>query len=130
MFRLVLSFCLVFVVIAFSSEDFYYKRGKKVFLEPMTNKTRTASTGLLYYQTRNGITLGIGDRVLVKLKNKDALESYIQRFHLKLLHSFHPNIFLLQTSDKTQTLTIANTLNDFDDVVYAHPDFTKKMRKR
>jgi len=120
---------LIFVNSLFSQEFYYYKNSKKVLLEKVTSFTRTHSN-IDYYTNNRGITLGVSDKIILKLKLHDNLDKYIKFYNLHIEKVMSENLYLISVKDKSTTLEIANALNQKEDVMYAQPDFIKKSLRR
>jgi len=112
-----------------ASNIYYYQNNKKVSLTPIKSLSRNISN-MDYYKNSNGIVLGVTDRLLIKLKNKNYLENILKRYNLILIRKIDKNLYLLKTQDKNLTIQISNTLTKKDFIEYAHPDFIKKFYKR
>ena len=108
---------------------YYYESGKQIYLHPLKNSFRTTKQ-TDYYENEKGIVVGVTDKLLVKMVNTTKLDMLIQEFHLKIVKKISNDLFLLQTSNKKETLRIANQLYQRKDVLFAHPDFIKKHFKR
>jgi hypothetical protein len=124
-FLVLLSFLSLFA----QEPTFYYESGKKVHLDLLTNTLR-ATKKVDYYENEKGIVLGVSDKMLVKMVTTKNLAMLVKSLHLHLIKKFSSRLFLFQTPSKEQTLAIANSLYQRDDVVFAHPDFIKKHFKR
>ncbi len=133
-------FLLIFFVIslAFSKELFYYSGGKK---QPLIAKfSRFEVRGLVpdsyknikatYYRTLNNELVGVADRIIVGVKNKEVLEKIVKKYHLKVIEELKNNMFVLKTADRSLTLDTANEIYKIDGVEFSHPDFIKEKRKR
>lgn len=123
---------LTFLLFANASDNFYYQDGKKVKLIPLQSiqkfsKINTKKT-INFYKS-NKIVVGVTDKIIVKLK-QDNIEKYLLDFNLTKVKKLGKNLYLLKVSDSDKTVDIANKLTKAKGVIYAHPDFIKKMRKR
>ncbi len=127
--RYILPLFLVFVQLVFAKDSYYYRGGKKVMLMPQNSLSRSYSD-VDYYLTSKGISLGVTDKMLVKFKNSSTLNSYLNELNLTLVKKLSKNLYMLRSDNKDLTLDIANSLSRKSDILYAQPDFIKKIMKR
>jgi len=125
--RVVLLCCVVASV--FAEGDYYFRSGKKVKLEPIHTYSRITQK-VDYYKTEQGVVVGVGDTLLLKIKKDVDIQPLLQTFHLSIVQKFSNNLFLLKTPSKKDTLVISNELHQREDIVFAHPNFLKKNRIR
>lgn len=127
--KLIFIFCIIFYGSLFSSDKFYYQEDKKIYLYPYNNSLRS-SPNIDYYQNEKGLILGVTDKILVKFKSENNIGEYLHEFDLFAHKIINSKTYLVQTKDKNLTLDISNKLNKKDDVLFAQPDFIKKIIKR
>ena len=133
-------FLLIFFMlsIGWGKELFYYSGGKK---HPLIAKfSRSEVRHLLppnqrkvkatYYRTLNNDLVGIGDRIIVGVKNKKILEKIVKKYRLKVIEELKGNMFVLKTPERSLTLDIANEIYEMEGVEFSHPDFIREKRKR
>ena len=89
-----------------------------------------SNSSIDYYSTEKGITIGVTDKLIVKLKNDSSLGKYLNEFNLVLEKVLGKNIYLLRVNNKNLTIDTSNRLAEKKDVLYAHPDFIKKRMRR
>ncbi len=131
MMKILLSLFLIILSLYAAEGSFYYENGKKISLKPVSSPLRMVNESRIdYYQTQRGMVVGVSDKLLVKLQDKNQLQSLLKEFNLVMLKAYNNNVFLLQTPSKTKTITIANELHKKDSVLFAHPDFLKRNMKR
>ena len=112
----------VLIEILSAQEYFYYKKDRKTELIPQQIQ---GSQNVLYYKTKEGYLLGVGDRILVKSNNDTLLNKYLAEYNLTLLKRLSDHLYLIEVPNKSLTLDIANLLNRKEGILYAHPDFKK-----
>ena len=78
----------------------------------------------------NNITVGITNKIIIKLDNNQTLHKYLDDFNLTKIKKIGKNIFLVKVSDNNQTLEVSNQLTKMEGIKYAHPDFIKKRIRR
>ncbi len=133
-------FLLIFFIfsLAFSKELFYYSGGKK---HPLIAKfSRAEVRGSIpsshekikatYYRTLNNDLVGIGDRIIVGVKNEKVLDKIVKKYRLKVIDRLKGNMFVLKTPERSLTLDIANEIYEMEGVEFSHPDFIREKRKR
>ena len=105
------------------AKDYFYKDDKKIVIEKVGMSN---IKNIEYYKTEEGIFLGISDKIIVKMKDIDFLEKYIQKYNISMQKKISKNLYLIQVKDRSKTLHVANELHEEEDVEYAQPDFIKK----
>lgn len=114
----------------FAKEVFYFQDGKKTTLAPIENKKTESVKNLKYYKTQNGNELAVNNEILLKLENKENIDKYLKKYNLTLIKKYKNNLFLLKTNDNLDVFDIANNLHEESGVLYAHPNFIKKIKSR
>ncbi len=127
--RYILILFLILAQLIFAKEIFYYRGGKKVTLTPQNSLSRSYSD-VDYYLTAKGVSLGVTDAMIVKFKNIENLDNYLNDFNLTVVKKMSKNLYLLRSSSKDKTIDTANSLSQKSDVQYAQPDFIKNIMKR
>ena len=133
-------FTLIIAICYLSAGDtLYYIQGKeKVYLKPYVPIKQLRSFNengdkLLknadYYKNSRGILLGVTKKIIIKLKS-DNIDKYANKYNLTVIKGLGSQLYLVHTPDKNQTLEISNHLSKESDVIYAHPDFIKKLIRR
>ena len=123
---------IIFIVLIeyiYSSGNYYYQNDQKKYMTLYNNSLR-GSPNIDYYQNEKGLILGVTDKILVKFKSENNIGKYLHEFDLFAHKIINSKTYLVQTKDKSLTLDISNKLNEKDDVVFAQPDFIKKILKR
>ena len=116
---------ILLVQIALADNAYYYKNNKQTALTILWSDSNTD-----YYENENGTVLGVRNKIIIKLKNSDNLEKYINEFKLNLEKTLGENLYLLSVKNKNLTIGISNSLNEKEDVEYSHPNFIQKMMRR
>ncbi|MDO8454304.1 MAG: hypothetical protein Q7S59_07020 [Sulfurimonas sp.] len=114
-----------------ADDTYYYKNNHQVAITkiPITNSYRDSST-IDYYKTDNGVTLGVTNKIIVKIASESDIKKYLNAFNLTIEKELGKNLYLLKAENKSLTLDISNRLSEKEDVEYAHPDFIKKRVSR
>ncbi len=114
-----------------ADDTYYYKNNQQVTITkiPSTDMYRDYST-IDYYKTDNGVTVGITDKIIVKVSSDSDIRKYLNAFNLTIEKELGKNLYLLKAENKNLTIDISNRLSEKDDIEYAHPDFIKKRVSR
>jgi hypothetical protein len=126
-------FLLISLFISLQAQElFYYQGGKKVSLTPVKKESSllrsdTTSATHDYYLSNNKNIVGIDNTLLVKT---DSIETIITNYPLELIQEISPHIYLLKTTHKSETISLANTLSQDTNVSFAHPNFLHQVKKR
>ncbi len=110
------------------SADFFYFKGKKKELTPL--KSRDFHSNTIYYQTQQGVRLGVKDQIIISFKDESIRKHIQTEYSLKEIKKLSNTMYLYQTPSKDDTLNIANELNEIDGIKFAQPDFLKKKTNR
>lgn len=123
-------FLLTLSLSIFAKEVFYFQDGKKTTLTPIENKKTQSVKNLKHYKTQNGNELAVNNEILLKLRNKENIDKYLKKYSLTLIKKYKNNLFLVKTNDNLDVFDIANNLYEESGVLYAHPNFIKKIKSR
>lgn len=113
----------------YANESYYCYGDKKISIVPLIDKSRSIKA-VDYYQDENGHVLGVSDKLIVAFKDSASLQTILENYKVTIVSELFTNTYLLKVSNKKETLSMANTLNELSEVLYAHPDFLKKRFKR
>lgn len=120
----------------FSSINYYYNNSEKVYLIPITIESVSRSAALIiekkivYYTTSTNNIVGVSNRVIVKFSSLKNYDEMIRRYNLTMIKKMYQNVYLFEVEDNLKILDITNGLYRENDIVYAHPNFVKSVRKR
>jgi len=126
--NIVLVFLLLLQVV-FASDKYYYENNKKVILTKIENISRSIKQ-IDYYKNKNGVILGVTNKLILKLKDDRNLQKYLNDYNLTIKSQLGNNLYLLNTENNNLAIDTANALRHKEDVVYSHPDFIKKIMSR
>jgi len=126
---------LSLLLFANASDNFYYQKDKKVFLTPIkSTQLRTFqkinSTQIDYYKTPTGHTVGINKELLVKIEEEKALEDLLKKYSIVVKKRLAKNLYLMEVNSTQETFDVSNQLYHDTNVLYAHPNFIKKIIPR
>ncbi len=120
---------VLFVQFGCADDHYYYNNHEKITLTPQVSLSRSNSN-IDYYDTQNGITVGVSDNIIVKINPDANVTIYLDEFNLTIEKELDENLYLLKAQNKNLTIDIANRLSEKSDIHYAHPDFMKKTVSR
>lgn len=127
---------LTVLCFANASDNFYYQNHKKVFLTPIkthqkfqkidSNQTKKIN----YYKTDKGHTVGISKELIVKLKEEKNIQDLADKYAVVVKTQLAKGLYVVEVNSREETLTISNKLTLDNDVLYAQPNFIKKVQQR
>jgi hypothetical protein len=113
--------------------SYYLDHGRRIDLTPLKGpETRSQSPEqILYFKDPQGRKLAIGKRLIVRFKDKQAIEEYLDRYHLKLLKVYRlGSMYLLEAPTPREAIDAANALSELPEVLFAQPDIATQRRLR
>ncbi len=115
-----------------AQETYYYKNYKKEPLIPIeTKQTQSRSIKpMQYYKNAEGVVMGVGQKLIVKIEDNASLSSYLAKYNVTMVRKLSHKLYLLRNNSTQNTLHIANQLTEEGGIVYAQPDFIKKIIRR
>ena len=124
---------IVLAQLTMASDNYYYQNSKKTYLTQVTAPSSDLPSNNLdidYYKNENNITLGVGDKIIVKIKEGVVIENLLTQFNLSFEKKLAKNLYLVKVANKNVAIDIANRLSEHHKVEYAQPDFHKtRIRK-
>ena len=85
------------------------------------------TTGI--YKNNEGKEFRIKDNFFVKIDKDAKVETILNQYDLSILKSYSKQLYLLK-SNKSELLELIEEVDGDIDVVYAYPNFYKKLEKR
>jgi hypothetical protein len=119
--------------LTFASDNYYYQNSKKTYLTHLVDPSSDLLKNNLdidYYKNENNITLGVGDKIIVKIKKGVVIENLLTQFNLSFEKKLTKNLYLVKVANKNVAIDIANRLSEHHEVEYAQPDFHKIRIRR
>lgn len=114
-----------------ADDAYYYKNNQRVTITKIPTVGSYRSTPTIdYYKSEKGVTIGVTDKIIVKIASESDIKKYLNTFNLTIEKELGKNLYLLKAQNKGLTLDISNRLSEKEDVEYAHPDFIKKRVSR
>ena len=127
---------IVLLTLGYAENNFYCFRNKKIFLIPINSHKKIQRSlakntdTIRYYKTSNGNVVGIGNELIIKLKNGIKPASLTDIYNIIIKKELFKNTYLVEVNCSKETLNIGNQLTLDKNVIYAIPNFIKKMHKR
>lgn len=115
-----------------NASEFYYKNGKKIFLNPVSSPVlfyRNISN-VKYYETPNKKVVGIDDKIVIKVKKNTDLDQLSLKYNITIIKKIFNENYLVRITQGDDALDISNKLYMNNNVIYAHPSFIRKIDKR
>lgn len=125
------TFLILFLLLSFTyaADIFYCSGDQKIYLYPYDNQLRS-EPHIIYFKDEKGRSMGVADRLIVKLKDDKTIDALLLKYKLTLEKKLGQNLFVLKVSNKSLTIETANRLNEDIDVLYSQPDFIKQTINR
>jgi hypothetical protein len=120
---------IILLQIGCASDNYYYHNNKKIYLTPVNSYSR-ALHNTDYYINDNGTTLGVSDKILLKLTTNGNINDVLTQYNLTLEKQLGTSLYLVKVSNKDLTINTANRLTEDKNIVYAQPDFIKQKINR
>ena len=79
-----------------------------------------------YIKTKKNLSVGVTDKILMKIRDNRTLPYYINKYNLELIKSYRGSLFLMKVDTDSKVFDIVNSLKSEEGVIYVHPDFIKK----
>lgn len=133
--KIMLLLSFLFFVNVYANSNFYYYKNKKIFLTPINSykviqRSYSKQTKINYYKTKRGYIVGIGKELIVKLKDGIKPQSLVNKYPIIIKKKLLKNTYLVETNNTKKTLNINNKLALDKNVIYAIPNFIKKIHQR
>ncbi len=119
--------------VGFSSDNYYYQNSKKIYLTHLvvpSSDILSNNQDIDYFQNENNITLGVGNMIIVKIKDGVVIENLLTKFNLSFEKILAKNLYLVKVENKKMAIDISNRLSEYHEVEYAQPDFHKTRIRR
>jgi len=121
------------LLFANASDSFYYQKDKKVFLTPIISSQKFRkinSMDINYYTTPKDNIVGVTKEFIIKLKDEKSLEILLKKYPITLKKILAHNLYLMEVNSIEETIDMTNQLYLDKNVIYAHPNFIKKIKSR
>jgi len=127
---LYLLFSISFLLFADSTINYYLQNNQKIYLKKIdSNSTKSQKqTKITLYKKTNGDIVGLKNQFFIKLKT-DNIMTLIKKYDLKLIKSYSSNLYLVETNNY-DILGIINTIHNDTNIIYAYPNFLRKVEQR
>jgi len=118
------------LLFADSTINYYLQNNQKIYLKKIdSNSTKSQKqTKITLYKKANGDIVGLKKQFFIKLKT-DNIITLIKKYDLKLIKSYSSNLYLVETNNY-DVLRIINTIHNDTNIIYAYPNFLRKVEQR
>jgi len=114
----------------YAQESFFYSLdSKKEILTPVQNISRDIPN-VRYFKTKDDVILGVSNKIIVKTKQGFDITKLEQKYSFKTLKKISKDMYLIEVKDNSLTLDTANSIDENDEIEFAHPDFIRKTLRR
>ncbi|MEA2049395.1 MAG: hypothetical protein U9O56_01485 [Campylobacterota bacterium] len=120
---------LLFLSIYAISSEYYYNNGKKVILEKVT-QLRSINNDIEYYQTNDGVRLGVSRDILVQCNFDVDCEKILSDFSFDNITMVTNTIFKVTINENQNLFEQSNLLYENKNIKFAHPNFSRTQIKR
>lgn len=128
-----LTLLIPILLFANANNNFYYQNDKKVFLTPIVSSQKFRkinSIDINYYTTPKDTIVGVTKEFIVKIKDKKSLEILLKKYPITFKKRLAYNLYLMKVNIIEETIDITQKLYVDKNVIYAHPNFIKKIKLR
>ena len=110
--------------------NYYLYNNQKIYLKRIdSNSTKIQKlTSVIFYEKENGELVGLRNQFFIKLKTSN-IAKLTKRYELKLINSYSRNLHLVE-SNNSNILQIINIIHKDKDIIYAYPNFLRKVEQR
>ncbi len=127
---LILSFLFTSSLFA----EHFISHGQTVTLTKLAaaplRQSRSVKTSVDYYKTDSGKQLGVDNKLIISFEDL-SIQHYIEKeFSLSLIKKLNPHMFVYKVTNRSKTLSLANSLSLIEGVAFCHPDFIIKKKNR
>lgn len=122
----------IFLIKLWGEELYYYQKGKKIFIVPIieNNKIMARDYSIKFFKTNNDKTIGIDNKLFLKLKENCDIYSLKQKYGFKIEKKITSKLYLLKVLDTKKSIKLSNELINDSCVEFAHPNIYKTYKRR
>jgi hypothetical protein len=126
---------VIFFCVHSLADVYYYEYGKKVTLSELKS-TRANSLELLkgnnikYYQNSHGQKMGVKNEILTQCQEDINCSNIFSSYDLTEIKNLTSSILLISLKPDQDPFEISQKLSKEKDIIFAHPNFIKKRKRR
>ena len=128
----------IFIVIIFFqlgySNEFYYQNNKKIELTSIKTtqklQNKDSNQTINYYKKDNGQIVGVTQEIIIKLKEKKAINNLIEKYPITIKEKLTNRLYVVEINSIKEIFNISQQLYRDTNVSYVHPNFIKRIDKR
>jgi hypothetical protein len=121
---------LVSAMAADDNQTSYYSRGKLIEVEKTYTERSLDGSAVKYYTTSRGEKVGVTDEILVKCKADRDCYDVIKKYNFKEIKKINSFLFKVKVKDDKDVFRISRELYEDENIAIAHPNFTRKIKRR
>jgi len=121
---------LVGFVLTLFSNDFYYAYGKKIQLAKLYESRAINDSSTIYYLTPEGEKVGIKDEILVACKDTVNCKKELKKYDFSKISQLTKTLLVIKIQKNDNIFTLLQELHNDTNIMFAHPNFVKTLRKR
>jgi len=137
-----IALLLIALSLSAGANEYYYKHGQKVELTKLAEKRLDTTKMIKYYITKRGNKLGVTNEVIVQCKADVNCTSVLNAYSLetvsklskislvKEVSKLSETLFLVKIKKDENIFKVSQELYNNKDIVLAHPNFIKTIKKR
>ena len=111
-------------------ESYYYEYDKKVTLTELKKTKSFNEDNITYYQNSFGHKVGVKKEIIAKCKNDSNCKEIFKKYNLTNIQNLTSKIILITLNKNQDPFEISQKLYFEENIVFAHPNFVKKRKRR
>jgi len=125
---------ITILLFANASDNFYYQKDKKITLSPIKTiqklQKKDFNQTINYYKKENGQIVGVTQEIIIKLKEKKAINNLIEKYPITVKEKLTNRLYVVEINSIKEIFNISQQLYRDTNVSYVHPNFIKRIDKR
>ena len=125
---------ITILLFANASDNFYYQEDKKITLTPIKTtqklQKKDFNQTINYYKKENGQIVGVTQEIIIKLKEKKAINNLIEKYPITVKEKLTNRLYVVEINSIKEIFNISQQLYRDTNVSYVHPNFIKRIDKR
>ena len=127
--KIILLILIGIVSMSYANES-YYKNGELVELQNIYSSKNVNNSSITYYKTLSGKKIGVTNQLLLQCKESVDCIKLLDTFNLSNYSKLSDTIFIVTITNSNNIFSVSKALFESKKVVFAHPNFIKKKKKR
>ena len=127
--KIILLILIGILSMSYANES-YYRNGKLVELQNIYSSKNVNNSSITYYKTLSGKKIGVTNQLLLQCKESVDCIKLLDTFNLSNYSKLSDTIFIVTITNSNNIFSVSKALFESKKVVFAHPNFIKKKKKR